>query len=420
MDIYHGNIAFTPNKDTLSIYENGYIAVEDGKVLDVFKSLPDEYKNINIKDYGESLIIPGFCDMHLHAPQWCNAGVGYSKELIPWLNEYTFPAEARFSDFEFAKAEYKRFVDELVKQGTTRACIFATRHFEATKLLIELLRQKKIAALVGKVNMDRNSIPELEEKTEASIKETKALIEWIRETKKADDNVDYICTPRFVPSTTADLMDALSRLCDEYDLPLQSHLDENNGEIEWVKKLHPESKSFADVYEDHRLLRQNKTIMAHCIHCTDGELKLLKERNVMIAHCPQSNECLSSGIMPVRKYLDMGLRIGLGSDVGAGYSLSMCSQIREAIKCSKLYWYYDNSYKPLTFTEAFFLATKSGGEFFGKVGSFEKGYEFDALVIDDKPIRSSLEHTIEERLERYIYCGDSSCIKERYVSGRCI
>ncbi len=420
MDIYHGNIVFTPDKDTLSIYEGGYIAVEDGRVEGVYQSLPDKYKNENIKDYGECLIIPGFCDVHLHAPQWCNAGVGYSKELIPWLNEYTFPAEARFDDIEFANVEYKRFVDELAKQGTTRACIFATKHLEATRLLIELLRQKGIGALVGKVNMDRNSIPELEENTEESVQETKALIEWFRKTKKPNDNVDYICTPRFVPSTTSELMDSLSKICDEYNLPLQSHLDENTGEVDWVKRLHPESKSFADVYEDHRLLRQDKTVMAHCIHCTDSELELLKKRNVMIAHCPQSNACLSSGIMTVRKYLDMGLRIGLGSDVGAGYSLSMCSQIREVIKCSKLYWCYDNSYKPLTFTEVFFLATKSGGELFGKVGSFEKGYEFDALIIDDKDLRSSLKHNIAERLERYIYCGDSSCIKERYVSGKCI
>lgn len=449
MEIYRGNILFTAAPEAITVYEHGYIAVQDGKIISVGQEPPEQALlpalseeavtaaadseghcrsggcggnsrngRITVSDFGDSLIIPGFNDIHVHAPQWCNSGIGFSLELLPWLQKYTFPAEAHFADGEFAKQEYTRFVNELLKHGTLRACIFGSRHTEATKTLVRILKESGMGAFVGKVNMDRNSIPELQEDTDASVRETETLIRWMAENDDGASRVKYILTPRYVPCTTSRLMDALGELGERYDLPVQSHLDENRDEVAWVKQLHPESSSFADVYNSHGLLRHGQTIMAHCIHMTEEELALLKQKEVLIAHCAMSNADLASGIMPLRKYLDYGLKVAVASDMGGSHSVKMAEHIVDTIKCSKLYWFYHPEYRPVSFSEAFYMATKAGGSFFGKVGSFEPGYEFDALVIDDTPIRTGISHSVTERLERFIYIGDSSCIRKRYVSGR--
>lgn len=418
MKIYKGNILFTPSVHEFTLYQQGYLIEEEGKVKYTGVQLPEEYQKEQVTDFGDKLIIPGFNDVHVHAPQWCNAGIGFSMELLPWLNTYTFPAEAHFGDVEFAGKEYPRFVNELLKHGTTRACIFASRHLEATKVLIDTIAESGMGAYVGKVNMDRNAIPELQETTEDSLRETEELILWMKEKYGDTPKLNYILTPRYVPSTTSDLMDGLGKMSAEYHLPVQSHLDENRDEIAWVRQLHPESASFADVYEDHDLMPKGRTIMAHCIHMTEEEMALLKRKDVLIAHCAMSNADLASGIMPLRKYLDFGLNVAIASDMGGSHTVNMAEHIVDTIKASKIYWFYHPQDKAISFTEGFYLATKAGGSFFGKVGSFEEGYQFDALVIDDGRIRSGMEHSLLERLERFIYVGDSSCIEKRFVSGK--
>lgn len=416
MILYKGTVIDAPTGEALRVRADSYLAVEDGKVTGVYDSLPERYRDCMVEDYGDRLIIPGFNDIHVHAPQWCNAGMGFSMELLPWLNAYAFPAEAHFADPEFARTEYARFVRELLRHGTTRAVIFGSRHMEATKILIETVRSAGMAAYIGKVNMDRNSIPELQETTADSVRETLELIEWTR--KAGVGQVKYIITPRYVPCTTAELMTELGRLAETYDLPVQSHLDENRDEVAWVRSLHPECSSFADVYEHYGLLRPGRTIMAHCIHMTEDEKKLLREKDVLIAHCAMSNADLASGIMPLRRYLTEGLRVAAASDMGGSHSVNMREHIVETVKCSKLYWFYHPEDKPVTFAEAFYLATRAGGSFFGQVGAFEPGYDFDALVIDDSAFRTGIAHSPAERLERFVYLGDSSCIQKRYIAGR--
>lgn len=416
MELFRGNIIDTPTPDALRVLEHGYIAVEDGKVVYAGNELPRQYAGCHVTDYGDCLIIPGFVDVHVHAPQWCNSGLGFSLELLPWLQNYTFPAEAGFADAQFAKVEYTRFVNELLKHGTLRASIFASRHCEATRTLIDTLESSGIGAYVGKVNMDRNSIPELEETCEESLRETRELIEYVQ--AKHNPKLHYILTPRYVPCTTPDLMRGLALIGEEYGLPVQSHLDENRDEVAWVQGLHPECKSFADVYEHYGLMRDNQTIMAHCIHMKDEEIALLKQKNVLVAHCAMSNADLASGIMPLRKYLDEGMWVAIASDMGGSHTVKMAEHIVDTIKSSKLYWVYHPEYKPVSFSESFYMATKSGGKFFGKVGAFEKDYEFDALVIDDSSIQTMISHSLEERLERFIYLGASECIRKRYVSGK--
>lgn len=412
--VYRGNIVFTKTKDKFSIYKNGFILVADGKVKKVMNDLPKEYEKYEIVNYGDNLIIPGFVDLHFHAPQFANLGLGLDKELIPWLESYTFPEEAKFKDLNYAEKIYKSVVKELWRQGTTRVVLFSSLHIEGTKVLFNLLIKSGLGAYIGKVNMDRNSPDYLIEDTEQSIKDTEEIIkEYINKSKL----VSPIITPRFVPSCTPKLMKKLGELAEKHNLPIQSHLSENHSEIEWIKELHKECSSYTGVYETYGLLKRGKTIMAHCIHNTEEEISMLKAYKIFAAHCPTSNSNLSSGIMPVRRFLQEGIPVGLGSDVSAGHKISIPSVMNMSIQFSKLKWLESNkALDSLSTSEVFYLGTKGGGEFFGKVGSFEEGYDFDALVIDD----SSLGNTsisIEERLQRYIYIGDDRNIIHRYVSG---
>ncbi len=425
--IMKGNVIFTKEMHQFETYEQGYIVIDDGKVLTVSSELPEIYHNIPIEDMGDKLIIPGFVDLHVHAPQWLNTGIGYSRELLPWLNEYTFPLESAFENIEFAKENYKEFIYDLWDAGTTRACIFATRHKQATKVLIELLKASGLGAYVGKVNMDRNSIPELQETTEQSISATIEILQedptlyqdfFASDIAGALPLVQYILTPRFVPSTTPELMKTLGDIAVKYKLPIQSHLCENRGEVAWVKELHPDINSFTEVYDHYGLLQPSRTIMAHCIYTTETEVELLKNKNVYVAHCPQSNFNLASGIMPLRKYLNKQIPVGIGSDVGGGNVLNMTQHIIASIHASKMYYVDHSEYAPLSISEAFYLATKGGGSFFGKVGSFEEGYEFDALVIDDSNLLSKGTLSLGERLEKFIYAGSSQNITKRIVRGK--
>ena len=417
--VIKGNIIFSKDKLKLNIQEHAYLVCVDGLCAGVFETLPEQYQDLPCKDYEDCLIIPGMTDLHVHAPQYSYRGLGMDMELIDWLNAHAFPEESKFTDLEYAKRAYSIFVNDLVKSTTTRACIFGTLHKEATLLLMELLEDTGMKAYVGKVNMDRNS-PEI--LREESVEEASKITEqWILEAERFD-NVRQILTPRFIPSCSDELMREISRLQKKYELPMQSHLSENLGEIEWVKELCPDSKFYGDAYDQFELFGgECPTIMAHCVHSSEEEIALMKEKNVFVAHCPQSNTNIASGIAPIRIYLDKDMKVGLGSDVAGGAHLSIMRAMTDAIQCSKLRWrMYDQSLKPLNFEEAFYLATKGGGEFFGKVGSFEEGYEFDALVLDDENLPHPQELTLKERIERIVYLGDDRNVKSKYVAGRLV
>lgn len=413
IQIFKGNIIFTPTAEEIKIYAKSYIIVKKGKVEGVYEKLPEEYLGAPVKDYGERLIFPGFVDLHVHAPQFYQCGLGLDKELLEWLNDYTFPAEGLFSDPAYAREAYSLFADELIRQGTVRSCIFATIHKESTGLLFEILMEKGIGAFVGKVNMDRNCPDLLREDTETSIRETEELI--VR--YGAHPLVKPILTPRFAPTGSGKLLNAIGKLAKKYNLPVQSHLSENRGEVKWVSELFPSHPTYSDVYLDFGLFGQTPTLMAHGIYLTDRELGLIKENDVMLVHCPDSNINIASGLMPVRKWLQRGIRIGLGSDVGAGHTLAMYKAVVKAIQLSKLLKTFDPQSRPLTTVEAFYMATKGGGSFFGKVGSFEKGYSFDAIVVEDHSgIAGRL--SLEEQFQRFLYAGDDRNIIARFVEGR--
>lgn len=416
--ILKGNIVYSKNSKELEIIERGYLVCKDGYVEGAYNKLKDEFKEYPLEDYGDNLIIPGFIDLHTHASQYAYRGTGMDMELIKWLEVNAFPEEAKFKDLDYASKAYNIFTENLRKSVTTRACIFTTVHKDGTLLLMDMLEDSGLCTMVGKVNMDRNCPDYIKEKS--AIDSAKTTIDWIKETINRNYKNTYpILTPRFTPSCTDELMKELKKIQVEYHLSLQSHLSENIDEIKWVKELCPWSNFYGEAYSKFGLFgNDTPTLMAHCVYSNDEELKLIKDNNVFIVHCPESNMNVSSGIAPIRKYIDLGLHVGLGSDVSGGSDENMFKHMALAIQSSKIRWrLLDQSLKALTLEEAFYMASKGGGEFFGKVGSFDKGYEFDAVVLDDSRLKHPQTITTKDRLERMIYLADNREVKAKYVRG---
>ena len=212
------------------------------------------------------------------------------------------------------------------------------------------------------------------------------------------------------------MLSACGELANKYQLPVQSHLSENTGEIELVRRLEPDSTCYGDAYLRYGLFGQTPTVMAHCVWTDGEELELMKKHKVMVAHCPTSNMNIASGLAPIRVFLDNDIKVGLGSDISGGHDLSIFKMMVYAIETSKVRFSADRRLPFLTLAEAFWIATKSAGSFFGKVGSFETGYEFDALVIDDSQLNFD-NYSVLHRLERFVYLGDDRHIVHRFCRG---
>ena len=411
--IYKAHVLYTKDKSCFEVLENGYVAVDaDGRVTGVAADLASlDSEDAEVVDYGDCLLIPAMNDVHVHAPQYRNQGIAMDLELLPWLQNYTFPEEMKYVDPGYAERMYRRFVRDLWRFGTMRACVFATIHTESTRLLMHLFQETGMGALVGKVGMNRNCPEGLSEKVEDMIEGYESLIQ------ETSELVRPIITPRFIPSCTPEMLQACGELAARYQLPVQSHLSENKDEIAWVQELEKESTCYGDAYNRYGLFGQTPTVMAHCVWTDGEELELMKRQGVMVAHCPTSNFNVASGMAPIRLFLNEGLPVGLGSDISGGHDLSIFRMMVYAIQVSKMHYQQDHKRPFLTLSEAFWIATKSAGSFFGQVGSFEPGYEFDALIIDDSDLNHD-NYSLLERLERYIYLGDDRQITHRFCCGK--
>ena len=404
--VYKAHILYTKERTSFEVLENGYVAVEDGRVVGVSADLSslgcDEQM---VTDFGDCLLIPAMNDMHVHAPQYRNQGIAMDLELLPWLQNYTFPEEKKYADKAYAERMYRRFIRDLWRFGTMRSCVFATIHTDSTRLLMNLFQKAGMGAMVGKVAMNRNCPPELIETVEEMVEGNEALIKEFPQHSSRSTHlsplVRPIITPRFVPSCTPEMLQACGNLAAKYQLPVQSHLSENMAEIQWVHTLERESTSYGDAYNRYGLFGQTPTIMAHCVWTAGEELELMKRNKVMVAHCPTSNLNIASG---------------LGSDISGGHDLNIVRMMVYAIQVSKMHYQQNKDHRFLTLSEVFWLATKSAGSFFGQVGSFEPGYEFDALVIDDRDLNHD-NYSLLHRLERYIYLGDDRQIMHRFCRG---
>lgn len=413
------------DRQTLCTIRHGCLAIQGNTVEGVYKEKEFQKLTIHsdkdtVTDYGDCLIIPGMTDLHLHAPQYAFRGLGMDCELLDWLEKHAFQEEKKYSDLEYAGRAYRMFLNDLQKSPTTRACLFGTVHKESSLLLAKLLDSAGYPAYVGKVNMDKNSPDGLQEQSaEISVNDTRWFIEKVQSECHL---VKPILTPRFVPSCSNLLLEELGELCQEYALPVQSHLSENPKETQLVRKLFPNSHFYGDIYHHFGLFGSHSpAVMAHCVYSGEEELAKIKENGVFIAHCPNSNTSLASGIAPIQKYWAYGLSIGLGTDIAGGFSLSMLRAIQDAVSVSKLYWrLVDSSLPPLTFSQAFYMATAGGGAFFPKTGTFLPGYEADVVVLDDSGLPCPFPLSPEERLERLCFLADSDVVAAKYIQGRLV
>jgi len=412
------NIVTTPNTGVIS-----FIVKHESDIPDLML-----WKEATTVHLGERFLIPGFVDTHTHAPQYRFVGCGRIP-LLQWLETYTFPTEDKFKNLNFSKTAYPKAVQRHVQAGTTTCCYFATINTPASLVLCDAVQAAGQRACVGKVCMDRNSPKFYCETTQESLQDSEL---FLKEVLSRDNHlITPIITPRFVPSCSSELMAGLGKQAVSYDLPIQSHLAENKKEIEWVGSLHPDCSSYTDVYDKHGLLT-HKTVMAHCIHLSDEEITTLKARQCGVSHCPNSNFSLYSGICPTRKLLNKGVKVGLGTDVAGGTSVSMLDAMRQAINASAALKFrgedgdttVEGWDQPLSYQEAFYLATLGGADVMGMahtIGSFEVGKELDAVVVDafvaDSPFDVYEDDTWEDIFQKFLFCGDDRNIMQVYVTG---
>ena len=414
MKLYHGDIIYSESDGRLQIHEDSYIAVEDGRVAGIFSEIPEKYTGAEVVDHGRGLIIPAFSDLHVHASQYVQRGVGMDLLLNDWLNHYTFPQEANFRDLDYARPIYRAFTEDLIRHGSFHANIFTTIHREAANVLVDEMERRGLYGLVGKVNMDYASPEYLCETVEESLRET----EFYLERNAGNRTARPILAPRFAPTCTGELLAGLGKLGRKYQFGVHTHLVESLWEAAESVRLFPDCSCDAQIYEKAGLLGNGPSIFAHYIFPTEEDIRIVKEYGSMTVHCPDATTNIIAGIMPAAALQEKGIPIAIGSDVGGGHGIAIYRQISRAIQLSKLKEFYepeDNS--TLTLENAFYMATRVGGSVFGKVGAFDEGYLFNALVIEG--CDDEFHHLPPaQRLERFCYIGDDRNITARYLEGQ--
>ncbi len=400
-------------------FEDGLLIVEDGLVTDcgeysaLKNTLPE---NTSIVDYSGFLIMPGFIDTHVHYPQ-TDIIASHGAQLLDWLERYTFPTEKRFSDPSIAQETAEFFIQELLRNGTTSAMVFPTIHPQSVDAIFNAALTQNMRLISGKVLMDRHAPDYLCDTPQSSYDDSLVLInKWHNH-----ERLLYAVTPRFAPTSTEQQLKVAQQLVNEFpDVYLQSHVAENPGEVEWVAKLFPWSRSYLDVY-DHFGLLGNRSVYAHCIYLDETDRDCLAKSGTAVSFCPTSNLFLGSGLFDMQSTLDHGLRLGIGTDVGGGTSFSMLKTLHEGYKVSQMKGFNMSPF------QAIYMATLGGAKSLyldDKLGNFEKGKEADFIVIDKNatPLmqrRMSHAENLEDELFALMILGDDRNIKATHIMGEC-
>lgn len=412
-------------KNTVIHYKDGYLIVKDGYIIKSgnYSSLKD-FPVDNINDYRGKIIVPGFVDTHVHYPQLTMIGE-YGEQLIGWLNNYTFSTEIKYSNHKYASKKAAVFLDQLINNGTTTALVFSTSSPISVDAFFEQALNRNMRMISGKVLMDRNAPAELLDTPKSAYEDSKSLIKkW-----QNKGRLGYAVTPRFAPTSTNEELKIAEKLLNEFpDVYLHTHLAENKQEVDWVKELFPNSRSYLDVYDKNDLVTQ-KSIFAHSIHLDDLDLKVMSDKGGNIAFCPTSNLFLGSGLFNLDKANKYNINVGLGTDVGAGTSLSILQTMNEAYKVTQLRKAFtDNPEKvnSLTPMENFYLATLGGATVLSlqdKIGSLDEGKEADFIVLDPMAGvilagRNEKAKTIEEIIFGIELLGDDRTVAHTYIMGK--
>jgi guanine deaminase len=403
------------------VYETDAIVAFGGGVITHFGPAdsvgPQLPAGLSVRNYGpDALISAGFLDSHVHFPQTPMIAA-FGEQLLDWLNKYTFPTERKYADKAFASSVAKVFLNECLKNGITTSCVYCTVFPQSVDALFEEAERLGMRIAAGKVLMNRNAPDYLLDTTKTGYDDSKALIKkW-----HGKNRLMYAITPRFAPTSTPDQLDSAGALWSEHpDCYMQTHVSENKGEIAWVKELFPDRKGYLDVYDHHKLCRP-RAVFGHGIHLDDEEMQCMHRTGSAISHCPTSNFFLGSGYFNIHRAMqkERPVRVGLGTDLGAGTSFSILQTLNEAYKAAQL-----NSNK-LTAGEAYYLATRGTANAMyidDKVGSIAPGMEADIVVLNMKstPIidyRMQFAQDIHEALFIQMTLGDDRAVQATYIAG---
>lgn len=396
--------------DGLMIVQSGLVETV-GPAEEVLSQVPVDAV---VTHYPNSLIVPGFIDCHLHYPQ-TEMIASYGEQLLEWLETYTFPTERQFDNPAKAADVVEFFFEELMRNGTTSALVFGTVHKQSVDAFFSAARARRLRMICGKVLMDRNAPEYLRDSPESGYEDSRELAQrW-----HGVDRLRYAITPRFAPtSSDGQLAMAGKLLAENPGLYLHTHLAENSSEVAWVRKLFPERSGYLDVYAHHGLLTR-RSIFAHCLHLSDDEFKLLHESGSGIAFCPTSNLFLGSGLFNLAKAENLGVRVGLATDVGAGTSFSLLQTINDLYKVQQLRHHRLSPFKSL------YLATLGGAvtlDLDDCIGNFESGKEADFVVLDygATPLLARRLRgckNITEKLFAVEMLGDDRVVKNVHILG---
>lgn len=477
--LYLGTFIDTPTLGEIRIRTNMLVGVNNQGIIDFIKeadkeeatdksnddkataiSLIDYFRN-NYKHYHQiksnfkfvdnsknpyQFYFPGFIDTHIHSSQYPNIGIGLNIQLLDWLKTYTFPLENSFNDenLKMVVDVYSKVIKKTLINGTTCASYFTTIDKNTSKLFGDLLLKFGQRGFVGKVCMNcNNDYPEYEETEAECLLAMDDIIEYF-DVKNPDEErlIKPIITPRFAPVCTRSLLKKLGNMSVTKNLPIQTHISENENEIELVKKLFPECLNYASVYDDHNLL-QESTILAHGVHLRPKECKLIKEKNCSISHCPTSNTFIASGEAPVKNYLyNHKINVSLGTDISGGFEPSILGIIKQSILVSHhLSMKTGNNFDKLSLNDALYMSTQGGAIAVGLpdlIGTFDMGKKFDSQLIDLNCINSSvdlfdwqapdlkndddydLNIKFNILLNKWVFSGDDRNCNKVYINGRLI
>ena len=415
-----GFAANTARADDAVFHEDGLIWVDAGRVIAAgsYPALaPTLPASLPVRDLRDKLIVPGFIDTHIHYPQ-TDIIASPADGLLPWLDTYTFPAEQRFADLEHARDTAGFFLDQLLACGTTTALVYCTIHVASVDAFFEAALARGLRMVAGKVLMDCNCPAYLQDTAQSGHDDSAALIgRWHKRGRQ-----HYALTPRFAPTSSPAQLEACADLARRHpDVFIQSHLAENQAEVDWVAKLFQSRRSYLDVYDHYGLLRR-RAVYGHCIYLDDPDRGRMAQTGAVIAHCPTSNLFLGSGLFDLEQAEQAGVGVTLGTDVGGGTSFSMLQTMSEAHKVARLRG------RHLSALRMFYLATAGAAralDLEDQVGSLAAGTEADFLVLDPAatPLlsrRIARAATLEEMLFAFAMLGDDRAVFETWSGGACV
>lgn len=402
----------------LEHFDDGLLVITDGYIDSVGNAeelLTTLLPNTEIQEHPNCLITPGFIDTHVHFPQ-CEVIASYGKQLLEWLETYTFPTELKFKNPEYAAKIANFFLDQLLQNGTTTALVFGSVHPQSVDAFFTQAQERNLRMICGKVMMDRNAPEGLLDTAETSYQESLNLIKkWHNKGR-----LRYAVTPRFAPTSTDEQLESAGRLLREFpDVYFQTHLSENLDECKWVNKLFPDRKGYLDVYDHHQLLGK-RSVFSHAIYLNDDEWHRLAETDSAISFCPSSNLFIGSGLFKLNKAKDFGIKTGLATDIAGGDSFSILKTINQAYKTQQL------QSESLSASDAFYMATLGAAKTLDlqdKIGNFEKGKEADFIVLDYHAtalMKFKIQHcdNIHERLFSLLMLGDDRSVKQTHIMGK--